>query len=139
MSAMSIKLPLRFHINRETGEVHTIRYDADAETFQATCGKGILASAAQGTVSDEPVPITCDKCLDAYTTRFVWTVQITVHPTWVADGFDLTDERADGMLAATLPWANGSEFAAKVLSAPDADEIAMEQGYRDGTDRTAKG
>ncbi len=57
------------------------------------------------------------------------TVKIRVSALWVADGFDLTTERANRMLAKELGWANGSEFEAEVVSAPNADEVAVEMGY----------
>lgn len=127
-TAIKKKFPLAFHVGND-GEVHTIRFDDSLLEFTATCGKKV--SVKTGEVErDEQVQITCEKCLDAYTERFTWTIKFTVHPTWVADGFDLTDERALDMLSHDLSYANiGEELDAKVIEAPDADEIAMEQGY----------
>lgn len=61
--------------------------------------------------------------------RFKWTVELTVDETWVADGFDLTDERALAMLAGDLSYAYGYELGAKVLKAPKKDDILKAQGY----------
>lgn len=66
---------------------------------------------------------------------YKWTVEIQVHKTWVEDGFELTNERAHGMLAKALPYANNAELKAKVLSGPSADAVAKEQGYKDAKDR----
>lgn len=66
---------------------------------------------------------------------YKWTVEIQVHKTWVEDGFELTNERAHSMLARTLPYANNAELKAKVISSPDPDAIAREQGYKDAADR----
>lgn len=57
-----------------------------------------------------------------------WVLEIEVHKTWVEDGFDLTDERAHSILAHALPYAYGAELRAKVLEAPDAERIRIEQG-----------
>ena len=62
---------------------------------------------------------------------FKWTVEFEVAECWVADGFNLTDERALYMLAHDLGWANiSTELAAKVVSSPSAERIAKAQGYR---------
>ncbi|MFT0546956.1 hypothetical protein ACMHYO_11510 [Allopusillimonas ginsengisoli] len=64
------------------------------------------------------------------TKPYSWIVRFDVAPEWVADGFNLTDERALEMLAETLPYANMSyELAARVLAAPSALRIVREQGY----------
>jgi hypothetical protein len=125
------KYPLLFFTMAKTQEVHTFRENPrDENEGYASCGKKLLDS--YGEVDRDAVRVTCKKCLDLYTKRFTWTVQFTVNPVWVADGFDLTDERALDMLANDLSYANiGTELDAKVLTAPDPDEIAMEQGYRD--------
>lgn len=61
--------------------------------------------------------------------KYKWVVEIEVADTWVADGFDLDDDRAHKMLAEHLPYAYGHELKARVLKAPDPDAIAKEQGY----------
>ena len=61
--------------------------------------------------------------------NFKWTVEFEVDESWVADGFDLTDERAKQMIENTLPHAYGSETKAKVISAPEAQLIKRTQGY----------
>lgn len=59
---------------------------------------------------------------------FRWTVEIEVHETWVADGFNLDDDRAHEMMTRELSHAYGHEVRARVLSAPPADAIAKAQG-----------
>jgi hypothetical protein len=68
---------------------------------------------------------------------FQWTVEIEVDETWVADGFDLTDERAHDIMCHALPFAYGYEIKARVLSAPDPDTIARAQGYESDAQREA--
>jgi hypothetical protein len=63
------------------------------------------------------------------TKPFTWTVQFTVDPTWVEDGFDLTEERAHDMISSALPSAFNYEFSSKVLKAPSKATILKEQGY----------
>lgn len=57
-----------------------------------------------------------------------WTVEFAVDSSWVADGFDLTDERAKEMLAYDLRYAYGHELGAKVIKSPSAERIARLQG-----------
>lgn len=61
-----------------------------------------------------------------------WTVQFSVDESWVADGFDLTEERAKEMLNCDLRYAYGHEIGAKVLKAPAALRVGKLQGYKDG-------
>jgi hypothetical protein len=61
---------------------------------------------------------------------FKWTVEIKVDQSWVADGFNLDNERAQSMLANTLPHAYGYELKAKVVAAPPLEEILRKQGYK---------
>lgn len=49
---------------------------------------------------------------------FKWTVEFTVNPAWVADGFDLTEDRAKDMIENALPFSHGSETAVKIISSP---------------------
>ena len=69
-------------------------------------------------------------CCDPEPTRFVWTVEIEVSPTWVADGLDLTPERLHDLLTKALPYVRMSEIAVRAVSSPDPDAIAHEQGYK---------
>lgn len=62
---------------------------------------------------------------------YVWTVTIEVHPMWVADGFDLDDDRLEEMMMRELSSATGSEVGGKVLKAPDSKQIRAEQGYKE--------
>ena len=58
-----------------------------------------------------------------------WTVEFAVDSSWVADGFDLTDERAKEMLNGDLRYAYGHELSAKVIKYPRAERVARLQGY----------
>lgn len=60
---------------------------------------------------------------------FTWTIEIQVDPIWVADGFELDDERATDMLNRELPYADGHEFKAKVLTSPRRRDILTAQGF----------
>jgi hypothetical protein len=62
--------------------------------------------------------------------KFKWTIEIEVDETWVADGFDATDERMHSMLAHHLPYAYGHELKAKVLARPADEAVAKAQGFR---------
>ena len=59
----------------------------------------------------------------------MWTVQFAVDESWVADGFDLTEERAKEMLNGDLRYAYGHELGAKVVKSPSAERVARLQGY----------
>ena len=64
--------------------------------------------------------------------KLKWTVEFEVEDVWVADGFELTDERALDMLSHDLSSAIiGMELSAKVISAPTPEEIRRLQGYDD--------
>lgn len=66
------------------------------------------------------------------TKKFKWTVEFSVDPYWVEDGFNITDESALEMLSSDLTYANiGTELKAKVIKAPDAKLIRKVQGYED--------
>lgn len=61
---------------------------------------------------------------------YSWIVRFDVAPMWVADGFNLSDERALSMLGKTLGYAcMSSELAARVLAGPSALRVAREMGY----------
>lgn len=70
--------------------------------------------------------------------RLKWTVEFSVDSSWVADGFDLTDERAKSMLANDLRYAYGYELGAKVVKYPPAIKVARLQGYKDAKTVEAK-
>lgn len=61
--------------------------------------------------------------------KFKWVVEFTVDETWVADGFDLTEERAHEMIQNDLRYSYSTETSAKVITAPDPKLIAKAQGY----------
>ena len=62
-------------------------------------------------------------------TKFKWVVEFKVSGNWVADGFNLTDERAKEMLANDIGYAYDHELHAKVIKAPNPIDIAYAQGY----------
>lgn len=62
--------------------------------------------------------------------KFKWVVEFEVDEIWVADGFDLTEDRAIEMLSEELPYANiDGELNAKILKSPDKNKILKVQGY----------
>ena len=62
--------------------------------------------------------------------KLKYTAEFWVDESWVADGFDLTDERAKEMLNGTLPYAHGSELHARVTKAPKPETVARIQGSK---------
>jgi hypothetical protein len=60
---------------------------------------------------------------------FKWVVEFQVDTTWVADGFEMTDERAADMLANDLQSAYTHELRAKVIKRPALSKILAVQGY----------
>ena len=58
---------------------------------------------------------------------FKWVVEFEVTETWVEDGFDINEDRAQDMLANALPYAYGHELKAKVIKAPDPKYIKKAQ------------
>jgi hypothetical protein len=69
--------------------------------------------------------------------KFKWVVEFDVDESWVADGFDLTDERAKEMIERALPYSYASETNAKVLKAPSQRSIMEKQGYTEADIRAA--
>ncbi len=63
--------------------------------------------------------------------RFVWRVEIEVAEVWVADGFDLSEERMHGIMCRALSSARMSEIRCKVLKAPPVADVRKVQGYKD--------
>ena len=61
---------------------------------------------------------------------FKWTVEFEVDETWVADGFELDDDRAKEMLQTDLAWAYPYEISAKVIKSPDQATIRKAQGFK---------
>ncbi|NQT22340.1 MAG: hypothetical protein HQ579_02760 [Candidatus Omnitrophica bacterium] len=62
--------------------------------------------------------------------KFRWIVEFSVDKTWVADGFDLTENRALSMLSNDLQSAYiDTELEVKILKSPNKQEILKEQGY----------
>ena len=61
--------------------------------------------------------------------NFKWTVEFSVDPVWVADGFEIDDGRAKAMIEAALPWATEHETSARVLKSPDQKRVLTVQGF----------
>lgn len=58
-----------------------------------------------------------------------WIVKITVDDSWIADGFDLTAERAHDMVCSDLSHAYPHEVVTEILEAPDPATIkALQEG-----------
>ena len=61
--------------------------------------------------------------------KLKWVVEFGVDESWVADGFDLTDDRALDMLSHDLCYANiGTELSARVIKRPSKVTIEKLQG-----------
>lgn len=60
---------------------------------------------------------------------FKCTVEFEVDETWIADGFEITEERAQEMIMNDLSYATSSEVKAKILKAPSQVSIRKAQGY----------
>lgn len=52
-----------------------------------------------------------------------WTIEIEVHPMWVADGFEPDDEWVGEMMMRELPSATGHEVGGRVLRRPPQTAI----------------
>lgn len=66
----------------------------------------------------------CIDCIERMKGWAEFTVTFRVAPCWVADGFNLTDERALEMLSNDLQYATISEeLDAQVIAAPTQDEL----------------
>jgi hypothetical protein len=92
---------------------------------------------------DRKDEVTCPTCRIAVinpdpTKFYEWTVKVRVNATWVADGFELNANRLHEMIARNLGYAHYNEIETEVVSAPDADEVAREMGYKSAADRMEK-
>lgn len=63
--------------------------------------------------------------------KFKWTVEIEIDEVWVADGFELTEERLIDMVQSDLQYATESEIKVKILKSPDEKAISKAQGYEE--------
>lgn len=61
---------------------------------------------------------------------YQWTVVFSVDPTWVADGFEMTDDRAHSMIQHEIMGSYDNEVVARVTRAPDPKQIQVEQGHQ---------
>ena len=62
--------------------------------------------------------------------KFKWKVEFEVDETWVADGFEMTEERAKLMIENSLPYSYPAEKKVKIISSPDYKKIQKVQGYK---------
>lgn len=77
--------------------------------------------------------------IEQHAKRYTWTIEISIKPNMVADGIDLSDPRQlERMLESTFPYLMGHERFARVVSAPDAEEVAREQGYKSAADKASR-
>lgn len=61
-----------------------------------------------------------------------WIVEFVVADSWVADGFQMTDERAVSMIQNELPHAYSHEVTAQVVKSPDPKVIKqLQSGYEE--------
>lgn len=67
------------------------------------------------------------KCKRTPPRRFKWVVVFEINSEWVADGFEMTDERAANMLLNDLCHCRSTEVRAKVVVAPDKRDIKRVQ------------
>jgi hypothetical protein len=58
-----------------------------------------------------------------------WVVAFNVADTWVADGFDMSDARAEAMISREIGSAYKWETSASVIAAPSPIKVVREQGY----------
>lgn len=61
--------------------------------------------------------------------KLKFIVEFSVDSSWVADGFNPTDEDAQSMIAHRLPHAHGSEVKGRILQPIDQEKAAKLQGY----------
>lgn len=62
-------------------------------------------------------------------TKFKWTVEIEVDETWVADGFNLDQDRADDWKNKLIAFAYDNEVSIKIIKSPSRKSIRKMQGY----------
>ena len=48
-----------------------------------------------------------------------WVVEFSIDESWIADGFDLTEERAKEMIANEIGWSYSFETSARIVKRPD--------------------
>jgi len=61
---------------------------------------------------------------------FRWVVEIRMDEKWVADGFDITDQRMCDTIMAVYPHISGTEVECQVISHPPDEEVAKEMGFK---------
>lgn len=74
----------------------------------------------------------CPKCKGRGSVEgrwFKWVAEIEVHETWVADGFELTQDRLKSMLESELGFSTSNETRCRITRSPGAAVIRDAQGY----------
>lgn len=51
-----------------------------------------------------------------------WTLELSVDPKWIADGFDVTPEKMDEVLGLLLPHATEGEMSLRVVKCPTKEQ-----------------
>ena len=67
--------------------------------------------------------------------KFTWTVKFIVDETWVADGFELTEELAKDMIQNQIPYSFEEETSIKIIETPKHSDILKAQGYTNNTSK----
>ena len=62
--------------------------------------------------------------------KFVWLVEIEIDETWVADGFEITAERAGEWVEKDIGYASPDEISVRIKKAPKSSDIRAVQGYK---------
>lgn len=93
--------------------------------FCDVCGSGLPEHTC---CSDHPHASTTPTVLPI---RYRWIIEIELAPDLVADGANLDDPRQlERLLERAYPNAPTTMTSACVLSSPDPDQVAREQGYK---------
>jgi hypothetical protein len=100
-----------------------------SENGPTSLGGGVAANALQLAEIDEAIDGMTRPNPDAQG-FYWWLIAVGVAPVLVADGVDLTDQRAHDMLTNQFSHADGSELKAIVLGRPPDEAVAKEQGFK---------
>ena len=60
--------------------------------------------------------------------RFRWRIEIEIDEVWVADGFEVTEDRIHDMVVSAIGFARPDEVLVRILASPHPDEILQAQG-----------
>ncbi len=107
-----------------------------SDNLNHTIAWSCLTCGVEATCSN--VPRACPACMSEHddrhgphATRYRWTLEISVAANWVADGIDLSDpNQRERMLEKCFPYLREGERSARMISEPNPEAVATEQGYR---------